>query len=30
MDNAGTLTAEIVAMLRESGQVDRELAEGGA
>jgi hypothetical protein len=30
MDNAGTLTSQIVATLRESGLVDRELAEGGA
>jgi hypothetical protein len=30
MDNSGALTAEIVATLRQSGQVDRELAEGRA
>ncbi len=30
MDNTGTLTAQMVGMLRESGLVDRELAEGGA
>jgi hypothetical protein len=28
MDNSGTLTAEIVAKLRASGLVDRELGEG--
>ena len=30
MDNSGTLTAEIVTMLRELGLVERELSEGGA